>query len=546
MKKAILYIRVSTDEQAERGHSLAYQEDKLLKYCALKNIEVVKLFKEDHSAKTFERPQFNELLQYIKKNKGSANLLLFIKWDRFSRNTGDAYGMISTLNKINIEPQAIEQPLDLNIPENKIMLAFYLASPEVENDRRALNVIAGMRRARKDGRFLGKAPYGYLNKRDEQDKPILIPDPIGAPLVKEAFEEIAKGIKPVAHVYQELKLKGFKPSKNSFWTILINPLYYGGLLVSSYKDEISEVVKGKHPAIISKELYESVQDVLYNRKRPNYNFKTKNDELPLRGSLICKQCGGLITGSGSKNRLKNTYYYYHCQHGCKERFRAEKANEWILDELKNLIPNDEFVSLMKQVSNDIFRINGESKKAEIEKKKFEIEKIQSRLTNAQQLLLDGKIEVDDYKEMKAKFEPEMLKVKQDLALYKSSDENMAIYLEHTLDMLQNLDKLFIDADLSLKTTLLCSIFPEKLIFDENNYRTQKTNEAVSLLFKLGGDFKDKKNGLFRVKSRKSSCVTRPGFEPRLTVPKTAVLPLHHQAIKAANIECDLKINKLLL
>ena len=41
-------------------------------------------------------------------------------------------------------------------------------------------------------------------------------------------------------------------------------------------------------------------------------------------------------------------------------------------------------------------------------------------------------------------------------------------------------------------------------------------------------------------------VTRPGFEPRLTVPKTAVLPLHHQAIKAANIECDLKINKLLL
>ena len=31
MKKAILYIRVSTDEQAERGHSLAYQEDKLLK-----------------------------------------------------------------------------------------------------------------------------------------------------------------------------------------------------------------------------------------------------------------------------------------------------------------------------------------------------------------------------------------------------------------------------------------------------------------------------------------------------------------------------------
>ena len=54
-----------------------------------------------------------------------ADFLVFTKWDRFSRNAPDAYGMISTLNKLGIEPQAIEQPLDLNIPENKIMLAFY-------------------------------------------------------------------------------------------------------------------------------------------------------------------------------------------------------------------------------------------------------------------------------------------------------------------------------------------------------------------------------------------------------------------------------------
>jgi len=122
---------VSTDEQAERGHSLAYQEEKLMKYCELKNIEVVKLFKDDHSAKTFDRPEFAKLLEYIKKNKKEADLLLFIKWDRFSRNTGDAYYMINVLNRLGIEPQAIEQPLDLNVPENKIMLAFYLAAPEV-------------------------------------------------------------------------------------------------------------------------------------------------------------------------------------------------------------------------------------------------------------------------------------------------------------------------------------------------------------------------------------------------------------------------------
>lgn len=102
------------------------------------------VYKENHSAKTFERPEFTKLLAFCKKNKRCADPLLFLKWDRFSRNAGDAYAMINQLNKLGVEPQGIDQPLDLNVPENKIMLAFYFAAPEVENDRRSLNTIAGM------------------------------------------------------------------------------------------------------------------------------------------------------------------------------------------------------------------------------------------------------------------------------------------------------------------------------------------------------------------------------------------------------------------
>jgi site-specific DNA recombinase len=60
--------------------------------------------------------------------------------------------MINQLNRNGVEPQAIEQPLDLTIPENKMMLAFYLAVPEVENDRRSLNVFHGMQG--KEGRAM--------------------------------------------------------------------------------------------------------------------------------------------------------------------------------------------------------------------------------------------------------------------------------------------------------------------------------------------------------------------------------------------------------
>src|SRR5690242_8096736 len=119
MKIADLYIRVSTDEQAVKGYSQRGQEELLRKYCEINGISVRKVMYEDHSAKSFNRPEWKKYLLELKKYKGKADLVLFHKWDRFSRNVGDAYQMINTLRKLGVEPQAIEQPLDLSIPENK-------------------------------------------------------------------------------------------------------------------------------------------------------------------------------------------------------------------------------------------------------------------------------------------------------------------------------------------------------------------------------------------------------------------------------------------
>ncbi|MBP6176387.1 MAG: recombinase family protein [Fermentimonas sp.] len=191
MRKADLYIRVSTDEQADKGYSQRDQEDRLRKYCELKSISIRNIYVEDHSAKSFNRPEWQKYLSNLRKLKNSkvGTLLLFTKWDRFSRNAGDAYQMINQLRKLGVTPEAIEQPLDLTIPENKIMLAFYLAAPEVENDRRALNVIHGMRRARKEGRYMATAPLGYVNKMSEDKKKYIALHEIEAPILKWAFEE---------------------------------------------------------------------------------------------------------------------------------------------------------------------------------------------------------------------------------------------------------------------------------------------------------------------------------------------------------------------
>lgn len=222
MKNAILYVRVSTDEQADKGFSLRDQEQKLLNYCNTNNLNVLSIFREDHSAKTFNRPEIKKLIQYLKANKLKADQILFTKWDRFSRNTTESYNKIKEFNELGIIVNAIEQPLDLSIPEQGLMLAVYLSMPEVENHRRSLNVIAGMRRAFKEGRYVVSPPKGYDMGRDDQSKPILIPNN-DAIFIKEGFELLSKGIYSQREVLQRLKDKG---------SILVNP----------HLEELSEIL----------------------------------------------------------------------------------------------------------------------------------------------------------------------------------------------------------------------------------------------------------------------------------------------------------------
>ena len=77
MKKAILMSRVSSDEQA-KGYSLDVQEESLKRYCENHDIEIIDIYREDHSAQNFNRPEFKKLFAYAKANSGK------IDYHRFS------------------------------------------------------------------------------------------------------------------------------------------------------------------------------------------------------------------------------------------------------------------------------------------------------------------------------------------------------------------------------------------------------------------------------------------------------------------------------
>lgn len=529
-KRAILYVRVSTDEQSN-GYSPDYQQERLIQYCAVQDIHIVAIYREDYTAKHFNRPEFNKILTFLKKKKGEADLLLFLRWDRFSRNTSDAYGMITTLHKLKVEPQSVEQPLDLNVPENKMMLAFYLAAPEVENERRALNILVNMRKARKGGRWLGQAPKGYLNGKDELNKPLLIPNPKIAPIIQFVFEELAKGVHNIEAVRKMANEKGLVLSSNPFWSLVHNPVYCGKVKIGAYKNEAAHLVKGIHQPIISEQLFNDVQDIIEGRKRKTRIVGSKDENLPLKGFLICSKCGRPLTGSGSKGN-GGKYYYYHCQDAakCKERFRANIAHETFMDTLHQITAHSEILELYQQIMLETFKKNGIDKSQQLKVLQTDIDKLKLRLKNAQTLMLDGELTASDFYDIRNNLVPEIEKLENKKVALLTSEDDYQEYLKKSIPMLKNIDKAFTEADYTIKQEIVGSMFPEKLIFDKNTYRTNEPNPLLSLIDSNGKCFGVAINEKGRKKSDLSQKVVRPGFEPRMTESKSVVLPLHHRTI----------------
>ena len=547
MRKAIIYVRVSTDEQSEKGYSLAHQEERLRLYCKQQNIEVAGFYKEDHSAKSFDRPAFTQLLTFLKKNKKAVDLLLFLKWDRFSRNAGDAYGMINQLNKLGVEPQAIEQPLDLNVPENKIMLAFYLAAPEVENDRRSLNVIAGTRRAMKEGRHCTWAPIGYRNIRTEENKPIIVPSK-DAHLVRWLFEEVSKQENNVVDIWRLVVTKGLKISRSNVFNMLRNPIYMGKIFLSAYKDEEAMLVRGIHEPVISEGLFYMVQDILDGRKPKHPSVHTGKEELPLRGFLMCRKCGAKLTGSASKGR-GGRYFYYHCKSACGERYRANELNDDFLTELQKTIPKEQAISLFEYIAADHFKKVGKAKSNNLHSIDDAIDKNRARITSALRRMSDEEITPADYRDIKNLYEPEiekLLKRKQELKLV---DDNLINYINTVTKGLRTLPVYYQTASLSTKQRIISSMYPEKLVYENRTYRTPAINEAVRIISKPEAAFSGLEKGQVSKKGDLSNWVVRPGFEPRQTVPKTVVLPLHNRTNPtapkrgAAKVIMEININK---
>ena len=479
-RQAIIYTRVSTDDQKVNGFSLQDQERSLKAHCRRENIEIAAHYQEDHSAKDFNRPAFQRMLSDVKEKRVKADLFLCVRWDRFSRSFEESLQMIRLFTKLGLQLKFIEGgDYDLAIPENKLIQVVLMALPQIENERRGLNTKVGMRQANREGRWTGISPKGYSWERHD-DKSWLVPDE-NAIFIREAFSEIAKGIYSVQEVRKALNKKGMVCSKNQFYRILRNPVYMGKIKISAWRDEPEVIVEGLHDALITKELFDKVQSIMDGRKPKNTAKSKLNESLPLRGHLVCRICGGSLTGSASRSKNGVRHFYYHCNKGCKERFRADVANELFQSYLKSFQVPEEVLLLYYHILRDMFKHDDTDREQEIERLKSKVEGYQSKIHSVEDKYFDNAIDKATYDDARRRYKESINSLETKIKELQFQDSNFLNYAGYGLSLLGNLEGYYKQAAIEVKSKIVCSIFPGKLIFAEKKYRTPQVNKVLSLI-----------------------------------------------------------------
>lgn len=186
--RAILYIRVSTEKQAEYGHSLYAQQERLTAYAATHGMEVVDVVVDGgESASSLDRPGLQRALSIIAA--GNANLLVATKGDRISRNLRDLLNLAATLAESQASIATADGTFDTSTPVGKAMTQMQGVFSELERELIAQRTREGMAAARSKGVRLGRPPVGLR----VEDGSLVVADPARIDLGRKAASMHAAG-----------------------------------------------------------------------------------------------------------------------------------------------------------------------------------------------------------------------------------------------------------------------------------------------------------------------------------------------------------------
>jgi len=311
--KYSLYARKSTESDERQALSIDSQIREMKQIASKENLFIVKTYEEKHSAKlSRSRPGFIELLSDIEKEL--INSIIVWSPDRLSRNAGDLGDLVDLMDLGKLfEIRTYNQTFSNN-PNHKFLLMILCSQAKLENDNRAINISRGIRNKYSLGWLPRPAPIGYLNLKVGNEATIIL-DRKKAFYVRQIFERVGLRNSKVKNLRKwinttPLITSGGKPlSKSTIYKILRNPFYYGKL---KYKDELLE---GKQPHIIEKELFDIVQGKLRPFRNTDWNHRS---QVSIARFITCGGCGDAVIEWHKKRRLESGGYRLHVYFRCSK------------------------------------------------------------------------------------------------------------------------------------------------------------------------------------------------------------------------------------
>jgi site-specific DNA recombinase len=487
MKKAIGYIRISTKDQS--NFSLDGQERYIREFATRNNFDLLNVFCDDgQSAKNFDRPDWKKLQSFCKENHKDVDALIVAKYDRFSRNLKDALTMIEMLeDKFNIRILSVLEPIMIN-PQSPFFFQFrtqMLMGAQVEwlviKDRTKFGNYNGA----KAGRYFTTAPFGYINKRDAQNKPIIIVDEVKAPVIRFMYQMLLQGA-PLKEIGLEAKKRGYKnKGRSAIKYTLMSPVYAGLIRVPSYGDDPGGwLTKGIHEPIVDQSTWYRAQEMLEPR---TIRRTVMNEEVPLRSVLKCF-CGRCMTAGNSKGKRKH-YWYYRCDSHTGMNYNATKLHTQLEEVITNLSLPDSHIEYLRDKVVEKLQSNFKDQEHLVADKKRELHGLYSKLDNVEEKFINNHLDPEAYRKWKNRYQSEIAVCRQYISEFTQPINTLITEFEQRLPLLSNLLYRYQQGDLHTKQAFIRLVFKSSLYYQDNLYRTPyilPTFQHKSLILKQKG------------------------------------------------------------
>lgn len=394
---ALIYVRVSTDEQANKGYSLDSQEETCRRFAAERGFPVLAIYRDEgESATTASRPRFRELIARCEEDDG-VGYVIVLATDRFARNVGDHMRFKAILQLRGIRLLSVQQTVLDDSPEGGLMDTILAGINEFYSRNLGRTVAKNMAKKVSEGGWPRRAPIGYRNVRHPETKKAFIEaDPSTAPIVTEAFALFARGAMTTLDLSRFFFGKGIVSTTGRPLTrkyvihLLRNPAYLGQV---PWK---GGAVPGKHPALTDAETFAACERVLRAHNR-GVDRARKHDFL-LANLVECEKCGSKLAGEIHRKRSGLTFSYYRCigeRHGaggCVRRFvRAEELEGRVRRWLAGAVAGSRFRKLLLATVEALSHDDEAARQKQVKSLQNKRTPFEVRLRNLENAILDGTI-----------------------------------------------------------------------------------------------------------------------------------------------------------